>query len=136
MTDKVVLYGRKNYYSNFETVRHRGQSIVSGWLAPDGDFIECGWGEHTDIAYQILNNKGFKEEYRASRYYWRETAGDFLVRRKFYMLFDNPSRDEETQKITFNPFIKRPRIQINKMFELIQDNKELMVIMMNKLERG
>lgn len=135
MTNKV-FYGKKNYYSNFEIVKHRTKNIVSGWLAPNGTFYECGWGEHTDLAYEILKRNELYEQYRADKHYWNEHAGDFLIRRKFYILFDNPSRDEKTQKIVFNPFVRRTTIQVNKMFELIQDNKELMVVMMNKLERG
>lgn len=124
---------RYNYYSNFEIVRSECKTIVSGWLAPNGNFEECGWGEHTDLAYEILKKNNWYEEYRKSRYYWRESAQDFLIRRKFYMLFDNPSRNETTQKIIFNPFVRRTKIQINKMFDLIKDNYKLTEIMTQKL---
>ena len=50
------------------------------------------------------------------------------------MLFDNPSRNETTQKIIFNPFVKRTKIQINKMFDLIKDNYKLTEIMTQKLD--
>lgn len=126
----MVVY---NYYSNFELVRCESNGIVSGFLSPNGTFEECGWGEHTDLAYEILKRDNLYEEYRKSRYYWRESARDFLIRRKFYILFDNPSRNESTQNVIFNPFVRRTKSQLNKLFELIENNKQLTEIMMQKI---
>lgn len=122
-----------NYYSNFEIVRTETEHIVSGFLSPNGTFEKCGWGEHTDLAYEILKRDNLYEEYRKSRYYWKESARDFLIRRKFYILFDNPSRNDTTQTIIFNPFVRRTKAQLNKMFELIKDNNQLTEIMLNKI---
>lgn len=124
-----------NYYSNFELVRCEGDSIVSGFLSPDGTFEECEWGEHTNLAYEILERDNLYEEYRKNKYYLSEDARDFLIRQKFYILFDNPSRNYTTQNIIFNPFIRRTKSQLNKLFELIENNKQLTEIMMQKLVR-
>lgn len=122
-----------NYYSNFEIVRTETEHIISGFLAPNGNFYECDWGEHTNLAYEILKKNDWYDEYRHSRYSWQESAQDFLIRRKFYILFDNPSRNDTTQKTIFNPFVRRTKAQLNKMFELIKDNNQLTEIMLNKI---
>lgn len=124
---------RLNYYANFEIVTVKCDHIVSGWLAPSGVFDECGWGEHTDLAYDILKQNDWYKDYRKDKFYHTEDVRDFLVRRKFYILFDNPCADEETQKIIFNPFVRRTKVQTNKMFNLIKHSDELTNIMLQKL---
>ena len=122
-----------NYYSNFEIVKTECAFIVSGFLTPDGTFDECGWAEHTNLAYEILRKNDWYDEYRKSREYWGGSARDFLIRRKFYILFDNPSRNGRTQTIIFNPFIRRTKAQMNKMFELIKHSNTLTEIMLQKV---
>lgn len=124
---------RLNYYANFEIVTVKCNHIVSGWLAPSGVFDECGWGEHTELAYDILEQNDWYEDYYNNKFYCTEDARDFLVRRKFYILFDNPCADKKTQKIIFNPFVRRTKVQINKMFNLIEHSDELTNIMLQKL---
>ena len=124
---------RLNYYANFEIVTVKCSHIVSGWLAPSGVFDECGWGEHTELAYDILIQNDWYKDYHKDKFYHTENVRDFLVRRKFYILFDNPCGDEETQKVIFNPFVRRTKVQINKMFSLIEHSNELTEIMLQKL---
>ena len=122
-----------NYYANFEIVCSKCDSIVSGFLAPNGNFIECGWGEHTNLAYEILKENNWDEEYGKGRYAYSEYARDFLIRRKFYILFDNPSNDGKMQKVIFNPFPKRTKVQMNKLLELIEGKNELTQKILNKI---
>lgn len=59
-----------------------------GWLSPKGTFYTGEFGEHESIAHNIIK-KYYKEEY------WKEeklcTAGDFLVKKKNFVLIDRPS---------------------------------------------
>ncbi len=67
-----------------------------GWVSPTGVFIETPWGEHEKAAEEIINTKGFADEYNK----WLDeqpnnTLGinfrDFLINVKGYALIHSPS---------------------------------------------
>lgn len=63
-----------------------------GWLSPTGDFTEGDWGEHEEVAYQIISKKGFYEEWDR-HHSLTHSARDFLSEVKGYALIHNPSLD-------------------------------------------
>lgn len=67
--------------------KHMRVSPYLGWLAPDGTFVTVGWGQHEDMAWLITEHRGWKEEFQEEGY----SAGDYLVRKKGYILLDDPS---------------------------------------------
>lgn len=62
-----------------------------GWLSPEGVFTEGDFGEHEEVAYEIIEEKRMRSEYRE----WKTTdvrfARDFLVEVKGYCLIHNPT---------------------------------------------
>ena len=62
-----------------------------GWLSPTGEFTEGDFGEHEEVAEQIIAKKRFDAEYedKAGEYFY--TARDFLSEVKGYVLIHNPS---------------------------------------------
>ena len=63
-----------------------------GWLSPTGDFTEGDWGEHEEVAVEIIKKKKFYDEWErcADPIY---LARDFLSEIKGYVLIHNPSCD-------------------------------------------
>lgn len=70
-------------------VNKRNQLISPylGWLAPDGRFTPAAWGMHEDMAWMICEYMGWKEEFVKEGY----SAGDYLVKKREYLLLDDPS---------------------------------------------
>ena len=77
------------------------ESQPYGWLSPTGEFTESDWGTHEDAAQEIVNKKGFEEEYRKWNKYQEEKYKDvnskrialhrdFLVEVKGYVIIHNP----------------------------------------------
>ena len=65
-----------------------------GWLSPTGDFTEGDFGEHEEVAEQIIAKKRFDTEYKDKVCeYGLYTARDFLSEVKGYVLIHNPSGD-------------------------------------------
>ena len=60
-----------------------------GWLSPTGDFTEGSFGDHEQVAYDIITEKKFRNEWRNDSDF--ETARDFLSEVKGYVLIHNPS---------------------------------------------
>lgn len=63
-----------------------------GWLSPTGEFTEGDWGEHEQAAYDIINKKGFYDEWDRHNSLI-DTARDFLSEAKGYVLIHNPCGD-------------------------------------------
>lgn len=63
-----------------------------GWLSPTGEFTEGDWGDHEIVANEIINKKGFTEEY--DKYEEESILNDcrgFLSEIKGYVLIHDPS---------------------------------------------
>ena len=70
------------------------ESQPFGWLSPTGDFTEGDFGEHEQVAWDIMRRKNFVDEYTEQLDTARsETARDFLSCVKGYALIHNPSAD-------------------------------------------
>jgi hypothetical protein len=61
-----------------------------GWLSPTGDFTEGDWGDHEEIAFRIIQEKKFTEEYEHCDSI-TGAARDFLSEVKGYVLIHNPA---------------------------------------------
>lgn len=72
--------------SKAEPPKKTAQSF--GWLSPTGDFMEGDFGEHEQIAWDIMRQKKWTDEFHDSDEY---TARDFLSSVKGYCLIHNPS---------------------------------------------
>lgn len=61
-----------------------------GWLSPTGEFTEGDWGEHEQVAFDIIEKKGLMEDWNNNhpQYY---CARDFLSGAKGYVLIHNPT---------------------------------------------
>lgn len=61
-----------------------------GWLSPTGEFTEGDWGEHEQVAFEIIQKKGLEDDWDKNH---REyiSARDFLSGAKGYALIHNPS---------------------------------------------
>ena len=68
------------------------ETLSYGWLAPNGDFVESGWGTHEESAIAIIKEKNWKKEYDDTRMTSDDLilARDFLVFNKGYALIHNP----------------------------------------------
>lgn len=73
---------------NQEKEEPKKTSQPFGWLSPTGDFTEGDWGEHETVAYNIIKEKRFYEEYKKNSIV--DTARDFLSEVKGYVLIHNP----------------------------------------------
>lgn len=63
-----------------------------GWLSPTGVFTEGDFGEHEEVAYEIVHEKGWREEFRKwdDENYDVKLRRDFLADVKGYCLIHNP----------------------------------------------
>lgn len=112
-----------NYYDNFESFEYETYKIVSGWLDTSGNLYKCSWGKHTSEAYDLIRELDYEEEYEEDeRASCMENARDWLVRKKNWVLLDNPSYDKKTQVIVYNPLKKHTKAQLDTLFELFKDS--------------
>lgn len=110
-----------NYYDYFKSFEIELQYIISGWLDNRGKFYECYWGQHTSLAYEIVRENNWMEEYHnAEKNCCMENARDWLIRVKKYILLDNPCYDHKTQVLQYNPICKHSKSQINKLLTLFE----------------
>lgn len=89
LNDIVLKDKVKNFIESKQsrlTEEKEDKDIVEdyGWLSPAGEFFACGWGEHTQGAFEIIDRKYSNE-------FSYEDARDFLVN-KGWILIDNPTR--------------------------------------------
>ena len=66
------------------------ETLDYGWLAPNGVYTESPWGTHEESARKIVDEKGFKEEFKDFEHNDLRLARDFLVYKKGYCLIHNP----------------------------------------------
>lgn len=110
-----------NYYDYFESFKVELPYIISGWLDNRGKFYECGWGDHTRMAFDLINENGWYMDFRKVRSERiSENGRDYLVKEKRFILLDNPTRNKHTQIITYNPLCKHSKSQINKLLTLFE----------------
>lgn len=61
-----------------------------GWLSPTGEFTEGDWGEHEQVAFEIIKKKGMEDDWdKNHREYY--SAREFLSGAKGYVLIHNPA---------------------------------------------
>lgn len=61
-----------------------------GWLSPTGEFTEGDWGDHEQVAFEIIERKGLEDDWDKNH---REyiSARDFLSGAKGYALIHDPT---------------------------------------------
>lgn len=67
--------------------------LLWGWLSPNGEFIEGDFGNHEEIASEIISNKKWENEYRDWQHNNTQKLSlcrDFLISVKGYVLVHNP----------------------------------------------
>lgn len=62
---------------------------VLGWMDPHGRFFLCRFAEHEEKAKEIIQNKGWFEEWAAAYAENKATYGDYLCAEKGYVLVDS-----------------------------------------------
>lgn len=72
-----------------------------GWLSPTGEFFPVEWGDHTQWAYDYIDEHNLWEQVKVKSH---NTAGDFLTERG-WILLHNPQQGEAF--VTSNT-VKRP----------------------------
>jgi len=95
MNTEALIQLNKDYENGIlpgaETEKPKKTSQPFGWLSPTGEFFEGDWGEHEEIAWNIVEKKNlnseFSEKYNDYDYF---TARDFLSEVKGYCLIHNP----------------------------------------------
>lgn len=117
---------KHSYYSYFKSYKIELPYIISGWLDTYGNLHKCGWGEHTEVAFDLIKEKGWYLEFRKCRSQWlSENSRDFLVKEKKFILLDNPTHNKKTQVIQYNPHCKHTKRQINKLLELFSYSNDM-----------
>ena len=101
------------YYDYFEYYKIELPYIISGWLDTRGNFYEIEWGCHTTLAYDLVRKNNWIDD---SRKY--DCMRDYLIKEKKFILLDNPTGNNKTQVIQYNPLCKHTKSQINKLLEL------------------
>lgn len=93
-----------------------------GWLSPKGELIECDWGDHEGMAYEIICNLDKREEFRQfEKKYYSDYSRDFLVEILGYILLDCPCSNGYLS-ITFPTRIsKAQRIYLEEYLTKIKD---------------
>jgi hypothetical protein len=85
------------------------ETLGWGWLYPSGKYKEADFGDHEEAAQEIIEDSGWKDEFRA----WDKTdlrlARDFLVEVKGFVLLHNPSGFGVTQVSSKGIYTKRQR---------------------------
>lgn len=83
-----------DYLKTQEKLRENPDRPSYGWLNPDGNFIECEWGDHSDWAWGWIKENLDNDELAEVR-----DAGDALVARN-WVLLHNPAHG--TPRATVN----------------------------------
>lgn len=125
-----------NFFDNFEVIKYKTDNVTSGRLAPDGTFEDCLYGEHSDLATQLIQENGWLNEWRTSRHnnickYTR----DFLVHTKNYILLDCPTCNDKDQHITFNPLKRHPNKQMQVLLNMFKDDKGLYSTILERITK-
>lgn len=102
----IPTLNQKNKDDTEKDTKEYKDSQPFGWLSPTGDFIESDWGLHTESAYEIIDNKGFEDEFCKSDYH---TPNDFLCEVKGYCLIHNPSLDGGYIVTNIKPLTKKQK---------------------------
>lgn len=108
--EKIVQEIESGNLPNIKKIKPKKTSQPFGWLSPLGDFTEGDFAEHEEIAFKIIKEKGFQQEFNQ----WIQslsgkTAGDFLSQEKGYCLIHNPMGDGGYIVSRTKPFTKQQR---------------------------
>ena len=79
-----------------------------GWLSPTGEFTEGDWGDHEEVAWNIIQKKKFEDEFD-EHHSLTHSARDFLSEVKGYMLIHNPSLDGGYIVSNIKPLTKKQK---------------------------
>lgn len=108
-------------YDMLEFAEVHVDNVQSGWVDTKGEFYQCKWGKHTDLAYDLITKHGMLDEYwEAEEKNCMENARDWLVIEKNWILLDNPGNTSNEQTIIYNPLVARPKAQRNKLLDLFE----------------
>ena len=131
--DDIIKTVRKpNYYEQFEIEL---PYTKSGWLDTKGNFYKCPWGEHTSEAFDYINRNGWYKTFREHRQYEISCNGrDYLVKEKKWILIDNPTMNNRTQVVQYNPLTKHPKAQVNALLKLFDYNGDIQLEIMRRFE--
>lgn len=61
---------------------------VLGWIDENGKFFPCEYAEHEDRAKNIIQEKGWFNDWVATYLQYKITYGDYLCLKKRYVLID------------------------------------------------
>lgn len=96
-----------------------------GFLTPKGEFLVGPWGSHTELAYQIIDNNDWYEEFRNWDKSHDRTSSDFLVYVKHYVLLHNPSAIGRVQ-VTRNTEYRLTKAQKEFLYDyLMKDGQDI-----------
>ena len=122
-----------NYYEHFESFEIELPYVQSGWLDNKGRFHECPWGEHTSAAFDLINENGWYIDFREHRSYkLSENGRDYLVKERKFILLDNPTQNQRTQVVQYNPLCKHTKTQINALLKLFEYNGDITMEIMKR----
>jgi hypothetical protein len=101
---------------------------IIGWVTPQGTFEDCLYGEHSEIAFDIVvSNLDWTEELRQLKkvHGGCYNARDFLLQEKNYILLNCPKCNGHDQYITYNSLKKHSHKQIQKLLTLFKDRPDV-----------
>ena len=124
-----------NYYDNFETFEYDTYNIVSGWLDTKGVLHKCGWGQHTELAYDLIREYNYEDEYDMDEQATStENCREWLIRKKNWILLDNPTHNKKTQVIIYNPLKKKTKDQLKRMLDLFEQYIGIQKFIMGEMQ--
>lgn len=86
--DKGILPGPETEDEQPDPPKKTSQPF--GWLSPSGEFTEGDWGEHEQVAFEIIQKKKLENDWDENhRAYY--SARDYLSGAKGYALIHNPA---------------------------------------------
>lgn len=84
-----------------------------GWLSPSGEFTVSDWGEHEGSAFDIIEEKGFEDDYDKWDGPYGDSdlrlARDYLCYEKGYVLIHNPSLSGGYEVTDIKPLTKKQK---------------------------
>ena len=111
---KVLVQLQEDYHNGIlpgaktETEKPKKESQPFGWLSPTGEFFEGDWGEHEQIAWDIIEKKKLMAEFQCNPD-CGGIARDFLSEVKGYCLIHNPCGDGGYNVSHVKPLTKKQK---------------------------
>lgn len=109
-----------NNIDNLKNNKKNYKEIKYGLLSPSGIFYEEEWGKHSELAYKIIKENNWIDEYysqddKNNRHF---NFSDFLVYDKNYVLIHNPYLLGNDINVEHNNFTKK---QLNFLYDYFMD---------------